>query len=693
MLGGLAENWFFVPPTRQLTVHQLDDVVALLGGLVVAVAVATVVDRSARRATAAARSQAETAMLASLARSVLAGDRGLPSLLEQIREAFGLRSVTMIERTGDGETEPSAPAAGPDPRTTRPRPSRSPTPWRCGCAAGPCPPSERRVLVAFAEQAAVALQQGRLAAQAAEADRLAAGNSMRTALLAAVSHDLRTPLAGIKAAVVGAALGRPRPRLTPTGPSSSATIDESADRLTGLVDNLLDMSRLQAGAVSPALSPDRRAGRRAPGRQRAGRSPTARASSWTGRTTCRPSLADPGLLERVVANLVSNAVRHAPTGPVDRDRRRRSATGSSCASSTADPACPRPTGTGSSPRSSGSATPRPARASGSGWRSPAGLTEAMGGTVTAEDTPGGGLTMVVLPAGRRPRPRPAADPRAGAVSRVLVVDDDPQLARALRITLRAAGYDVVTAADGRAALHEAAAHHPDLVVLDLGLPDLDGTEVLAGLRPWYTGPVLVLSARGRQPRQGRRARRRRRRLRHQAVRHGRAAGPAACAAAAGHRGAGRARWCAPSHFTVDLAATAGDRGRRRRPADPDRVGAAVGTRPRTRPAGRAAAAAAGGVGPGLREGDPLPAGLHGPAAPQAGARPGPARATCSPSPAWATASPRDGVRSADVHVRAAGRGRVRPRGAPRGSPGRPRPDPKSRKRRKLASGLPSVHSK
>ena len=81
------------------------------------------------------------------------------------------------------------------------------------------------------------------------------------------------------------------------------------------------------------------------------------------------------------------------------------------------------------------------------------------------------------------------------MSRVLVVDDDPQLTRALRISLRASGYEVVAAADGRAALREAAAHHPHLVVLDLGLPDLDGTEVLAGLRLWFTGPVLVLSAR------------------------------------------------------------------------------------------------------------------------------------------------------------------------------------------------------
>jgi two-component system, OmpR family, KDP operon response regulator KdpE len=81
------------------------------------------------------------------------------------------------------------------------------------------------------------------------------------------------------------------------------------------------------------------------------------------------------------------------------------------------------------------------------------------------------------------------------VSVVLVVDDDPQLLRALRITLRASGYDVVTAPDGATALREAASAHPDAVVLDLGLPDMDGTEVLAGLRPWFTGPVLVLSAR------------------------------------------------------------------------------------------------------------------------------------------------------------------------------------------------------
>jgi two-component system, OmpR family, KDP operon response regulator KdpE len=79
--------------------------------------------------------------------------------------------------------------------------------------------------------------------------------------------------------------------------------------------------------------------------------------------------------------------------------------------------------------------------------------------------------------------------------KVLVVDDEPALARALAINLRAHGWEVVTAADGRSALDAAATTHPDVVVLDLGLPDLDGTEVIAGLRGWTSVPIVVLSAR------------------------------------------------------------------------------------------------------------------------------------------------------------------------------------------------------
>jgi two-component system KDP operon response regulator KdpE len=81
------------------------------------------------------------------------------------------------------------------------------------------------------------------------------------------------------------------------------------------------------------------------------------------------------------------------------------------------------------------------------------------------------------------------------MTRVLVVDDEPQLLRALRINLRARHYDVDTAPDGASALYAAARQHPDLVVLDLGLPDMDGTEVIRGLRGWTVIPIIVLSGR------------------------------------------------------------------------------------------------------------------------------------------------------------------------------------------------------
>jgi two-component system, OmpR family, sensor histidine kinase KdpD len=372
----------------------VDDVVALIGGLVVAVTVATVVDRSARRASQAARSQAETAMLASLSRSVLAGDRGLPALLEQIREAFGLQSVSMIERTPDGDRlvgscgQPGeSPAPGGPADEVAVTDSLALRLTGRSLAAG-----ERRVLVAFAEQAAVALQQGRLAAQAAEADRLAAGNSMRTALLAAVSHDLRTPLAGIKAA--SSALQSPDLDLsTADRRELIATIDQSADRLTALVDNLLDMSRLQAGAVTPTLSPadipavvERALGWLEPAERRRVE------LDWPADLPA--ALADPGLLERVVANLVGNAVQHAPGRPV---------TVSACAADGSVDLRIIDRGTGVPPTDRdrlfkpfqrlGDA---PAgQGVGLGLAVSRGLTEAMGGSLTAEDTPGGGLTMVV----------------------------------------------------------------------------------------------------------------------------------------------------------------------------------------------------------------------------------------------------------------------------------------------------------
>jgi two-component system KDP operon response regulator KdpE len=81
------------------------------------------------------------------------------------------------------------------------------------------------------------------------------------------------------------------------------------------------------------------------------------------------------------------------------------------------------------------------------------------------------------------------------VTRVLVVDDEPQIVRALRINLRARGYEVDAAPDGRTALDLAARRHPDVIVLDLGLPDMEGAEVIRGLRGWSNVPIIVLTAR------------------------------------------------------------------------------------------------------------------------------------------------------------------------------------------------------
>jgi two-component system sensor histidine kinase KdpD len=390
VLGGLAENWFFVDPTGGLTVRRIDDVVSLLGGLIVAATVATVVDRSARRATAAARSRAETALLASLSRSVLAGNGGLPQLLEQLREAFGLRSVAMIERGPDGNTVVgSCGSHGDAAEDDEIVPVTDDLVLRLG--GRPLLAGERRVLLAFAEHAALALQQGRLAAQAAEADRLAAGNSMRTALLAAVSHDLRTPLAGIKAA--SSALRSTDLHLSPADRNELVTtIDESTDRLSGLVDNLLDMSRLQAGAVSASVSPTdvtevvHRATRFLDPADR-----TRLALDWTHDLPA--ALADPGLLERVVENLVSNALRHAP-GPVrvaagsvgERIEVRVTDQGRGIRAADRERLFAPFQRLGDVPSGQGI---------GLGLAVARGLSEAMGGTLLAEDTPGGGLTMVV----------------------------------------------------------------------------------------------------------------------------------------------------------------------------------------------------------------------------------------------------------------------------------------------------------
>jgi two-component system sensor histidine kinase KdpD len=249
------------------------------------------------------------------------------------------------------------------------------------------------VLAAFATHLAVVLDRAELAEQAAEAERLALGNRLRTALLAAVSHDLRTPLAGIKAAV--STLRTPDIAWT-VGDRDDLleAVEESADRLGAIIANLLDLSRLQTGGVT--LVPDvvglddvvARSLLATPGAERVHLDipddlPLVRV--------------DAGLLDRVVANLVDNALRHTAgdvevtTGMTSGHVALHVVDHGPGVPDVVKPSLFEPF------RRLGDA--RAGEGVGLGLAVARGLTEAMGGTLVATDTPGGGLTMTVtLPA-------------------------------------------------------------------------------------------------------------------------------------------------------------------------------------------------------------------------------------------------------------------------------------------------------
>ncbi len=229
-----------------------------------------------------------------------------------------------------------------------------------------------------------------LARQTEAARELEAGNRTRTALLAAVSHDLRTPLAGIRSAAE--TLRAHDDELDPDDRAALLeAIVQSTARLTTMVSDLLDMSRLQTGAVQPALVevPLARGGRPCPSR-------TSTAPSACEVGPLPDAFVDPGLLERVLANLLANALRHSDV--VDRLGRRRRPTG--------HPARRRP-GTGR-PRADRARMFDPFQRLGDapagdgvglGLAVARGLTEAQGGSLLVEDAPGGGLVMVLDLAG------------------------------------------------------------------------------------------------------------------------------------------------------------------------------------------------------------------------------------------------------------------------------------------------------
>ena len=116
-----------------------------------------------------------------------------------------------------------------------------------------------------------------------------------------------------------------------------------------------------------------------------------------------------------------------------------------------------------------------------------GFVQAMHGRLELDDTPGGGLTVIIA--------LPARGERPPSMTRILVVDDEPQIRRALSLHLGARGYEVFEADTGERAMQVAAAEHPDVVLLDLGLPGMDGVLVIQALRGWTSMPIIVLTVR------------------------------------------------------------------------------------------------------------------------------------------------------------------------------------------------------
>jgi two-component system, OmpR family, sensor histidine kinase KdpD len=256
--------------------------------------------------------------------------------------------------------------------------------------------ADRRIVEAFAAQAAVALRQERLAEEAATARPLAAADRMRTALLAAVSHDLRTPLASAKAAVTSL-----RSHDIEFDESDREelleTAEESLDRLARLVGNLLDMSRLQAGVLGISAT--------AIGLEDAvplaldELGPAAATVGTDIPADLPAATADPGLLERVLVNIVANALRYSPPGQPP------TITASAHAGQVELRVIDRGPGI---PEDQWEHVFLPFQRLGDrdnqtgvglGLALSRGLAEAMGGSITPETTPGGGLTMVLrLPA-------------------------------------------------------------------------------------------------------------------------------------------------------------------------------------------------------------------------------------------------------------------------------------------------------
>jgi two-component system sensor histidine kinase KdpD len=392
--GSFLLNYFYAPPLHRLTISDPKNIVALVIFVGVAVSVASVVDLAARRTHQAARLRAESEILSFLAGNVLRGETSLEALLERVRETFGMDAAALLERQSDVDPWTCVGRVGTGGPVERPEDADVDMPvgdhMALALTGRVLPAEDRRVLAAFAAQAAVVLDRRRLREEADQARALAEGNRIRTALLAAVSHDLRTPLAGIKAAV--SSLRSDDVEWSDEDRAELLEgIEDGADRLDHLVGNLLDMSRLQTGTVTPII---RETDLDEVVPMALGGVPEGSVDLDIPETL--PIVAvDAGLLERSVANLVENAVKYSPDGtPVlvsasalaDRVELRIVDRGPGVPDEAKERIFAPFQRHGDAPRGAGV---------GLGLAVARGFAEAMGGTLHAEDTPGGGLTMVL----------------------------------------------------------------------------------------------------------------------------------------------------------------------------------------------------------------------------------------------------------------------------------------------------------
>jgi two-component system, OmpR family, sensor histidine kinase KdpD len=392
--SSLLTNYYFVPPIHTLTIAEPEHLFAIFVFVAVAAVVSGLVNRAARLRAEAQRGRAEAEALAHLAGRLVADDDPLPGLVQHVRTTFGLDAVSVLRLTDDGRWLVEADAGAGAPST----PEEGTETLDLGedtslVIRGPRLPAEsRRVLAAFVAQLAVAVRARALKRDAEDAAELVEVNDLRAAILAAVSHDLRTPLASVKAAV--SSLRQDDVTWNPDEVAEFlATIEEETDRLSSLVGNLLDASRIQTGSlrlVHHVVGLDEVVPKALASLSDHGRGIEVDVPETLPRVDV-----DAALLERAIANIASNALSHGGSDGLVRILGSEAGGRVELRIVDRGPGIPlderqrvfepfqrlgdRPSGDGV----------------GLGLAVARGFVEAMGGEVEVEDTPGGGLTMVL----------------------------------------------------------------------------------------------------------------------------------------------------------------------------------------------------------------------------------------------------------------------------------------------------------